>query len=176
MADTLLFPEANKLLACLCEALVANSSELYPAPLSCCLRAGEAVALEISTTQEDECCNGLAYVRIDNFYPTGGENAPFPSPSSDFALNACAPYAWGMVMEMGVYRCINLPATCDTWNYVAQRQMLDAKSMRQALCCFMREHDPSSVSVTPWQAKGPEGGCIGGTMNVTVMVENCGSC
>lgn len=176
VADNLLFPKANELLTCLCTAVAANSSEEFPAPTLCCLRAGEAVALEISNEQEDECCLGLAYVRIDNFYPTGAENAPFPSPSSDFALNACAPYAWGLQMEMGIYRCIGLTPTCDQWNYAAERQMLDAKSMRQALCCFMKEQDPGSVSVTPWQAKGPAGACIGGTMNITVMVGNCGSC
>jgi hypothetical protein len=175
MADTLLFPFANTLLDCLCAAVSANSSELYPAPEICCLRAGEAVALDISNEAVDECCRGLAFVRIDNFYPTGSQSAPFPSPSSDFALDKCSPYAWGLNMEMGIYRCIG-DADCDRWNYVAQRQMLDAKSMRQALCCFMQPLDAQTVSVTPWQAKGPEGGCIGGTMGITVMVTNCGGC
>lgn len=176
MADTLLFPYANKLLTCLCDAALANSSDLYPAPGICCLRAGESVALDITDAQVDECCLGLAYVRIDNFYPTGSAGAGFPSPSSDFALNACAPYAWGLQMEMAIWRCLVTPTTCDNWNYAAQRQLLDAKTMREALCCFMSQLDPQSVSVTPWQAKGPEGGCLGGTMNVTVMVENCEGC
>lgn len=176
MADNLLLPKATQLLQCLCDAVSANASQDYPAPGECCLRAGESVALNISTTQEDECCKGLAYVRIDNFYPTGSEGAPFPSPSSDFALNACAPYAWGLAMEVGIWRCIGLTPTCDEWTFAAQRQMLDAKSIRQALCCFQKQQDPSSVAVTPWQAKGPEGGCIGGAMNITVMVDNCGGC
>lgn len=175
MADTLLLPYANSLLACLCAATTANATVDMPAPGLCCLRAGESVALDITDAQVDECCLGVAYVRIDNFYPTGGEASPFPSPSSDFPLNACAPYAWGLQMEMGIYRC--LPGrTCEDWFFTSSRQMLDAKSMRDALCCFMAPLDPQSVSVTPWQSKGAEGGCIGGTMNVTVMVTNCGSC
>jgi hypothetical protein len=176
MADTLLLPNANALLTCLCNALSANASQDYPAPEICCLRVGEGVALDITNELVDECCQGLAYVRIDNFYPTGSADAPFPSPSSDFALDRCSPYAWGLQMEMGVYRCVSNQPTCDEWTIAAQRQMLDAKSMRQALCCFMRNLDPGTVSMTPWQSKGPEGGCVGGTMTITVMVTNCGGC
>lgn len=177
MTDTLLLPVAARLLSCLCAALTTNATVDFPAPLICCLRAGEGVALNIDDTgANDECCQGLAYVRIDNFYPTGGAAAPFPSPSSDFALDACAPYAWGLQMEMGVYRCVGGVGDCAQWTDWAQRQMLDAKSMRQALCCFMEPMDAGDVSVTPWQAKGPEGGCLGGTMNVTALVINCGEC
>jgi|SRR5262245_7601721 len=167
---------ATKLLTCLCDAVTVNASDLYPAPQICCIRAGETVALDITDAQVDECCLGLAYVRIDNFYPTGGVGSTFPSPSSDFPLDRCAPYAWGVTMEMAIWRCIATPATCDVWNFVAQRQMLDAKSMREALCCFMSDLDPRVVAITPWQSKGPEGGCIGGTMNVSVQVDNCEGC
>jgi hypothetical protein len=173
--DDLLFPQAQTLLDCLCAAVQENSSIVFPAPEICCLRAGDAVLLDITNEGVDECCRGLAYVRIDSFYPTGAQNAPFPSPSSDFGLDKCSPYAWGLSMEIGIYRCIG-EADCDRWTYVAERQMLDAKSMREALCCFMAPLDPQTVSVTPWQSKGPDGGCIGGTMGITVMVTNCGEC
>ena len=175
MADTLIFPYANKLLQCLCDAVQANASDLYPAPRICCLRAGETVALDITDAQVDECCLGLAYVRIDSLYPTGSSTNLFPSPSSDVPFNKCAPYAWGLTMEMAVWRCVGT-ADCDQWNYVAQRQMLDAKSMREALCCFMSDLDPGTVSATPWQSKGPEGGCVGGTMNISVQIDNCEGC
>lgn len=175
--DTLLYPIAQELLACLCTALEANANEEFPAPGICCIRAGDSTIQDMDGIT-DECCTGMAYVRIDGFYPTGGPTSPFPSPSSDFALNKCAPYAWGLQMEIGVFRCMStgiLP--CEDWGYVALRQMNDAKAMRSAVCCFMRTRDQGDVAMGSWSPKGRDGGCIGGIMPVTAMVINrCAGC
>jgi hypothetical protein len=175
--DTMLLPVAEELLACLCAALTENATVDFPAPEICCIRAGDE-AIQDMDQYQDECCAGMAYVRIDGFYPTGGPTSPFPSPSSDFALNKCAPYAYGLQMEMGVFRCMNTGIlTCDQWEYVAQRHMLDAKSMRKAICCFMAPRDQGDVAMGVWTPRGRDGGCIGATWNVTAMVINkCEGC
>lgn len=171
--DQLLLPVAQELLSCLCTAL----TELTTPPGICCIRVGDEATQDMGQNF-DECCEGMAYVRIDGFYPTGGPDSPFPSPSSDFALSKCAPYAWGLSMEMGVFRCMNTEGvTCDEWGLVAAQQMADARAMRQALCCFMQPRDGGDVAVGTWTPKGPDGGCIGSIWQITAMVINrCEGC
>jgi hypothetical protein len=175
MADTLLLPTAYELLACLCEALAIEAP--LPDGFSCCIRAGDETIQDMGVFY-DECCSGMAYVRIDGFYPTGAPDAPFPSPSSDFALTKCAPYAWGLVMEMGVFRCMSAEqVSCEEWQEVASQQMSDAKAMRAAICCFMGQRESGDISVGAWTPKGREGACIGGIWPVTAMIRNrCEGC
>lgn len=173
MADELLLPVAQELLSCLCAALNGQDNP----PGICCLRAGDETIQDMGPFY-DECCDGMAYVRVDGFYPTGAPDAPFPSPSSDFALTKCAPYAWGLSMEMGVFRCMSVESvSCDEWGQVAAQQMADAKAMRAALCCFMQPRDSGDVAVGLWTPKGRDGGCIGSIWAVTAMVLNrCEGC
>jgi len=175
MTDTLLLPTAYELLACLCEALSVEAP--LPDGFTCCIRAGDTTIQDMGAFY-DECCGGMAYVRIDGFYPTGAPNAPFPSPSSDFALSKCAPYAWGLQMEMGVFRCMSAEqVSCTEWQDVAAQQMSDAKAMRAALCCFMAQRDSQDVSVGTWTSKGRDGGCIGSVWPISALVINaCEGC
>lgn len=181
--DTLLYPVAEELLDCLCTALTELATDVFPAPGICCIRAGDNVAVDMGEYQ-NECCEGLAYVKINGIYPTGGAGSPFPSPSSDFALNKCAPYAWGVQLEMAVFRCVSAEIIpCDyltygsnSWEYVAQRQMLDAKAMRQALCCFMAPRDGGDVSMGVMNSTSREGACMGVTWPLSVQVRNCEGC
>jgi len=175
--DTLLLPVANELLTCLCDALIAGDSPETPKPGICCIRVGDSVINDMGENF-DECCEGLAYVRIAGFYPTASPGAPFPSPSSDFALNKCAPYAWGLSLEMGIFRCISSEQIlCPEWNTIANLHMSDAKAMRAALCCFMKPRDGGSVSTGAWTPAPRAGGCIGSTWTITVEVNNrCVTC
>jgi hypothetical protein len=168
--DTLLLPYAQSLLSCLCAAL----SEQANPPEICCLRAGDEIIQDFGQ-EFDECCNGQAYVRVVSFAPTGNPEAMFPAPSTDNAVTGCGVPAWALNLEMGVFRCIDTDhqLSCTDWTNVAIQQMADAKAIRVALCCWLAELEPMSVQIKDWTPKGPEGGCIGGIMNVAVEVVNC---
>lgn len=172
--DTLLLPEAALLLECLEAALLANPNP----PLDICLRAGDHVVQDVGIPgfSRDSCCRGQAYVRIVGFYMTGGDTTPFPSPSTDAPLSPCGIPAWGLQLEMGIFRCVRTDRslTCTEWGVAMAQQMTDAKAMRAALCCFEALHDPSTVAVGTWSPAGPDGGCIGSTWPVSVEVLNCG--
>lgn len=177
MTDTLLLPVAEELLACLCTALEDLSSPTFPMPGTCCIRVGDSVINDMGEYY-DECCEGLAYVRIVGYYATGGPTSPFPSPSSDFALTKCAPYAWGLQLEMGVFRCISSERIlCPEWQLIAAQHMNDSKAMRQALCCFMKPRYGGDIASGTWTPAPRAGGCIGSTWTLTAMIRNqCEGC
>lgn len=172
-ADQLLFPAVQSLLVCLCTAL---SQQANP-PGICCLRAGDSVVQDMGINL-DECCTGQAYVRPAGFYATGDPNSPFPSPSTDAAITPCGVTAWGLQIEMGVFRCMptTSPVSCAQWETVTLQHMADAKAMRTAICCWMTQYDPSSVSLGAWTPVGPDGGCIGSTWMVSIQIDNCEEC
>lgn len=170
--DTMVLPIAENLLACLCEAV----AEAPNPPASCCLRPGVTVAQGVSE-HEDECCEGLAWVRVSRVWPTGSE-VGFPAINDD-PFN-CSPISYGIEMEMGIYRCAptgderNLP-TCDEWTATTEQILDDAASMRRAWCCFRDNYDNSAKLVGQWIPVMVQGGCTGGTM--TIMIESyCTDC
>ena len=167
--DLLLLPVALELLNCLCTALNQQTNP----PEICCLRAGDSVTADIGQYY-DECCSGLAYVRPAGFYMTGTQEGPFPSPSTDQAINACGVPAWGLQLEMGVLRCIQTSGqiSCATWTDAVVQQLADAKAMRAAVCCLEQLHDPSDVALGAWTPIGPAGGCLGSVWQVSVQVSN----
>jgi len=167
--DLLLLPVALELLDCLCTALNLQTNP----PAICCLRAGDSVTADIGVNY-DECCSGLAYVRPAGFYMTGTQDGPFPSPSTDMALNACGVPAWGLRLEMGVMRCIKTDGqiSCADWTAATVQQLADAKAMRAAVCCMEQAHDPGDIALGAWAPVGPAGGCLGSTWVVSVQVSN----
>jgi hypothetical protein len=181
VADTLILPLAEELLTCLCAALTAEYAadpELIPA--QCCLRAGDLLGEDIGIMY-DECCAGLAYVNIENVYPTGSPGAAFPSPDTDAAFTGCGPTVWGATLTMAVMRCApggdaNFPATCTNWEAAAALEMRDLKAMRAALCCFIDRHDPGDVAGGQSVRRGSEGGCLGRVMTIQVMTEGACGC
>lgn len=175
--DTLLLPEAVMLLDCLCTALQAYDNP----PETCCLRPGDTVIQDVGIPgfSQDDCCRGQAYVKIAGYYMTGEGNSPFPSPSTDAPISPCGVPAWGLQLEMGIFRCIRTDRqpTCTEYTEAVIRQMTDAKAMRCALDCFISLHDPQTVAVGNWSPAGPDGGCVGSTWQVSVEVLNsCEEC
>jgi len=138
------------------------------------LRSGE-VSAQISTTM-DECRCGLAWVRIVRFYPTD----TFPEEAEGW--QPCGPAGWAVVLEMGALRCApvgdaqNLP-TEEGWRAAIEQQMKDAAAMRRAVdCCFGTLIESETLLVGAWEERPPEGMCMGGTVQVTVLVDNCDEC
>lgn len=172
-ADTLLFPYAQQLLDCLCSVLATTSNP----PGICALRAGNQAIQDMGPTF-DECCEGQAYVRITGFTPTGLQQDPFPAGMEDQIVPACGIPAWSLHFEVGIFRCMDAEGglSSSQWANIAAQQMLDAKSIRLAICCFIAERELKTTAVGSWVPQGPEGGCIGGTMPLSIEVLNCGEC
>lgn len=156
---------AQQLLTCLESAYATSTNE---APGEICLRVGQ-VPFSIGTN-EDLCCTGLAWVRIVQIYPSSvfpvQDQTVIPCPGSQYAVE----------LEMGAVRCLpdhgaKSGASCDEWTASFLEVDEDAAVMRQALCCMRDNLDTGFTGDTflagAWQPIDGQGGCIGGTMNVT---------
>lgn len=144
------------------------------APAKITMRAGEVVA-GLSTTEDEAKC-GLAWVRLVRFYPTDD----FPAEKEDWS--PCGPAGWAVVLEMGVLRCApvgdasSLP-TDEQWRAAVHLQMKDAAAMRKAVdCCFGLQIPSETLMTAPWEERAPEGASMGGTQQVTVLVDACNDC
>lgn len=168
--DPVVMPLARELLECF-EQEIAKVPE---PPLYVGLRPGNVVAHLLSTA-EDECCQGLAWVRPAGFFPSSGvfpiqDPAPVPKGTS----------AWAVTLELGAVRCAPTPGadsipSTEEWDAATQAQMDDAAAMRRAVCCFIdaRPGRAKSVLVGQWLPLDIQGGCVGGIMTVTVRGPAC---
>jgi hypothetical protein len=170
VSDPLVMPLARELLDCYDMEL----SKTVDPPTYVQLRAGGVVAHLLSTYQ-DECCEGLAWVRPSAFFPS----------SSVFPVQDETPLkggtrSWAVTLEMGAIRCAptgdqdTIP-TDSEWEDTVQGTMDDAAAMRRAICCFIDADPRRSGRVLPgiWQPIDIEGGCVGGTLTVTVQGPAC---
>lgn len=162
---TVALPLAQTLLQCLEDSLTVNP------PAQICLRGGNQVTPQLSTT-EDECCSGLAWVRIAGTDPLvlrGQEDLTF----------GCVNHLRVTVLEMGVVRCMpthnaDTLVTCDQWTALVAQMEADHTAMEAALCCLQDAVRGGTVpAITdialypePYEPRGPEGRCLGGTMQV----------
>jgi hypothetical protein len=164
--DPVVMPLARDLLACYDLELM----KLDPPPTYVQLRAGNVVAHLLSTFQ-DECCEGLAWVRPASFFPS---SAVFPA--QDSAPVKGGTRSWAITLEMGYVRCApvgdeNQIPTADDWDDTVQGVMDGAAAMRRALCCF--EEGRRRLVPGLWQPVEVQGGCVGGIMTVTVQGPAC---
>lgn len=157
---------AVSLLECLRITLTANPNP----PARFCLRVGEEVRQDLSLF-EDECCDGLAYVKVNQVFPS----TTFPEVQENPAN--CAIDYWGVDLEMGVFRCspsgdLEELATCEQWSEAAYQVHYDGEAMRRAVACFRDALDPGDeIVVRPWLPLGTGGGCTGGTQIVTAAFQ-----
>jgi hypothetical protein len=174
--DLIGLPAAQQLLSCLTSQL----QTLPKPPALIQLRAG-AEGGPLIGPNVDECCAGLAWVRIANIYPSWDN---FPAP--DITWLPCGPLAYAVVLEMGVAFCMPWSDSDDSfdnidppneqdWANAAITQMQHQTLMRKAAaCCF---HATQRRAVGEWLPLSVEGGCTGGTMRVTVSVmAPCSDC
>lgn len=170
IADPLVMPFARELLACYTQELakVADPPEYVQ------LRAGNVVAHLLSTFQ-DECCQGLAWVRPAGFSPS---SAAFPV--IDSAPTPKGVTGWIITLELGAVRCApvgdeNTIPTGAEWDATVQAVMDDAAAMRRAICCFIDAKAGRAKRVMPgtWQPIEVQGGCVGGIITVTLAGPAC---
>jgi hypothetical protein len=168
--DPMVMPLARELLECFDLELVKVESP----PMYVQLRPGNVVAHLLSTFQ-DECCQGLAWVRPDSFFPS---SSTFPT--QDTLPIKGGTRAWAVRLEMGAVRCAPLGdedtvPTAAEWDATVQAVMDDAAAMRRAICCFIEAKTGRSgrVLVGAWQPIEVQGGCVGGILPITVQGPAC---
>lgn len=172
MADTLVLPYAERLIACLCEALQGT---VGGAVCRCSLAPG------VAPPPADACCNctsgaGQATVQITDVYAAVA--GQFPKRATG-ELNNCQSYEFAAELTMVVYRCVSV---ADETSFPSGEELAadarkladDAQAMRQAmLCCDWRDRGDGELRpIIPgsWKPLSPLGGCAGGQMSVTVLV------
>lgn len=170
VADPLVMPLARELLECFAQELAKVESP----PRYVQLRPGNVVDHLLSTT-EDECCDGLGWVRPAGFFPSsstfpGQDETPLPK----------GILAWAVTLEMGAVRCAPTPdanriPTGEEWDDTTQAVMDDAAAMRRAICCFIDAKPGRAKSVLPggWQPLSVQGGCVGGILPITIRGPIC---
>ncbi len=166
--DPLVMPLARTLLECYEQELV----KLDDPPAYVQLRAGNVVSHLLSTFQ-DECCEGLAWVRPASFLPS---STTFPVPDPGPLPKGVS--AWAVTLEMGYVRCApvgdedRIP-TGDEWDATVQAVMDGAAAMRRAFCCLSEIRGARRVVAGTWQPIEVQGGCVGGLMPVTIQGPAC---
>lgn len=170
VSDPLVMPLAREMLACLDQELMKEDSP----PLYVQLRPGNVVDHLLSNFQ-DECCQGLGWVRPSAFYPS---STSFPT--QDASPQPKGVSAWAITLELGVVRCAPTPdensiPTAEEWDATTQAVMDDAAAMRRAICCFIDAKQGRAKRVLPgvWQPLSIQGGCVGGILPVTILGPAC---
>lgn len=160
---------AEALTDCLCTILEAE------APVQCCCtQFGEAVAWDSCNCRNGR--DGQAWVRVASMFPT----ATFPQPYTGNPGPCGGNYdGWAVQLELGVLRCAPSPdsrgrlPSCEQNTAAARRALADAHIMRRAvMCCDWYGRDAKLI-VGAWQPVGPDGGCHGGVLPVTVQSFAC---
>lgn len=174
--DPIATPVANALLACFTEQL----QQLPNPPKYIQMRVGQDTG-PLFGPGVDECCSGLAWVRVAAVYPSWDN-----FPAADNTWLPCGPLAYAVVLEMGMAFCmpwsdsdgtfedLDPPSTQD-WATASATQMQHMTLMRRtAACCFA---PTQRRAVGEWGPLPVEGGCTGGKLTVTVSVMNpCSDC
>jgi hypothetical protein len=177
VADDLVLPYAERLLACLCQRLATTMA----GPVCrCCLAVGPIPPADVCC----QCSDGMgqASVSVVNTYPT--TNFPRPGVTEERrGFGPCGSFTWAAELALVVYRCVSAPGedgappSCADQELDVRRLLDDARAMREAVsCCDWRgpASRPARISAGSWAPLPIQGGCGGGQM--TVVVEAGGNC
>ncbi len=167
VVDLVALPIATRMLVCLAEKVAL----LEKPPKYVGLRPGDRVAFLLSL-RSDECCEGLAWVRVAGIFPS---ETSFPN--QEQVPSKCGVRQWAVELELGIVGCAptpgakNIPST-DKWNEVTERALAEFAVMDKAICCFLDGFRGTNL-VGRWSPLSIEGGCVGGTMGITVAAAAC---
>lgn len=173
LPDPMVIPIAYELLDCLEQEV----SKVADPPNLIGLRTGDVVD-HLLAFGDDECCQGLAWVRPVDVFPSSGTAGAWPA--QDNTPLARGVISWAFVLEMGVIRCAPTPdmdsiPTVVQWNSVTEAVMADAAAMRRALCCYLdgAPERRASMLALNWRPLPISGGCVGGVMTATFKGPEC---
>ena len=120
-----------------------------------------------------DCCNGMLWTRLANFYPSNGNGAAFTQARPDFDIPA-----WVYVVEIGVLQCHqNLDEQGNMVDPTVEQALAERdgdymRAIYTAVTTITPGHiEPCALGYTlsPWRPIGPDGGCSGGILNVSVI-------
>lgn len=171
MTDFVAWPILDELLECLTSAFLDYG---HPSPPKLiCHRSGngQSIPQVNPTTRKNECCGGLAWVRLLTSYPTTGDAQLSPVTRIDDCYAGEA-----LQVELGALRCwphLGGYATCDDWATNANLVAQDTAALRRAVrCCFVPLHESAQDAVGvirgQWRPAGISGQCVGGIVPVTI--------
>lgn len=170
-------PLGQALLDCLCEkvSLIPNP------PQNCCFRLGIEVAHDADLFT-DMCCEGLAYVRLGEVYPST-DGFPDEDVTRQATVN-CGIGGWAVQLFMGIIRCAPMGTntsmpTCEEYTAAAVQNFVDSQALRATACCFIESVRNTELllgyhAIIGRQTQGTIlGGCIERSQVITVQVPNC---
>lgn len=169
--DVMVWPLLESSLSCLKDAFSHHVDP--PEIIRHHTGGGNEIAQIDQRTKFNECCAGLAWVRLAGFGPAGG-----PSLTPIATVNNCFE-SWGVQIELGAVRCwpsAGQFAQPEDWAQTAELVAEDAAALRRAVtCCFMPGDDEHQVVMGQWAPIGVTGQCVGGRLMVTVS-SHTGDC
>jgi hypothetical protein len=120
----------------------------------------------------DNCCPGLAWVRVINVVPT----TSFPSPAN--TMVGCPDTLFAANLELGVSRCaagIDEDGTIpiETLDYEAVQFGKDRSALIQTVICDMAVYFECKISLGAWEPLATQGGCYGSTVQVAIPYRMC---
>lgn len=131
------------------------------------------------SNEVDICCQGVAWVRVANFY----HSMDFPNPAPVWEPGG--EVSWAVVCEVGIVRCSYLmspdpmnpgqPPSDDQYNFASQVLFNDAAALRRLGASLAKYARPDLIldyvyGPGPWDPIAVEGNCMGGVISLTVQV------
>jgi hypothetical protein len=127
------------------------------------------------TVEVDECCEGVAWVRLTGIYPTDD----FPVEQSQWLPEG--EVSWSVEVEIGVVRCSRTSPGADMAptdaDYLADVTVItdDAAALRRVGPNMKLNPNARIIDYQAgrWDPVEAAGGCMGGAMKLSVQVEAC---
>lgn len=139
------------------------------------MHVGASFSAGVSPSQ-DECCEGVAWVRLVEHFLSDGPGAPFPEEAQ--GASSCDAYSIAVVLELGRARCAPVVGgpdseivTAGQWRDLARSINADRAALVRAACCL--RPDRRDVIVGQYSPLETEANCAGGVLQVTVRLNNC---
>lgn len=175
MSDELAAPLAGALLAALLDAYDDPRAGVEGPCVAGLLSGAMLIADHCCAgyTEAGTACEGQLSVRVVNVFPT----ETFPAPRAG-AVPVCGT-SWAVELELAVLRCAlgvdsdSVPARVPTMAeemVVAERALADRALLTATALGFAADRD-AAVALGHYVPMGPDGGCVGGAINVTFLVE-----
>lgn len=149
----------------LAQALACADAALEP-------QAGRAALYPGGQVAWDDCCEGQVWVRLISLVPSGN---PINTRNQS---TPCGVVLWTVTLGVGALRCAAVvdelgQAPSPTALTANTNQMTaDASALSEALQCCLAP-TVNKLIMLRWDPLGPDGACVGGEWQVTVLLDNC---
>ena len=142
---------------CLCAQIAADG---LPEVCFCGVVPGAIAVADQVGSCGDVC--GMAWVRLEQMYPAVTVGVPNADPGN------CGK-ALALDIEVGLIRCVESEPDAADLLAATELQVADAECLFRAVRCCPALPSMDTV-VAPYTPLGPDGGTVGGTLFVSVMV------